>query len=120
MSSWALSAPGVQKVQNGVENEPNSTIFHSTIVTLFRLRFGLFGTLAERLQEHIFALFLPLWARRAQITPVAGKSLCKLRRQKHAFSSPTPSTSALMGFGEGQEGEGWQFMKTWWGFLSGV
>ena len=34
MSPWALSAPGVQKVQNGVENESKSTIFQ-----LFRLVF---------------------------------------------------------------------------------
>ena len=42
MSPPAPLGPGVQKVQNGVENESRSTIF-KTILTRFGLRFGLLG-----------------------------------------------------------------------------
>ena len=42
-------------------------------LALFRLRFGLLGPGAGRARELIFELFLQLSARRAQMTPVAGK-----------------------------------------------
>ena len=82
MSSRGLSAWGAQKVQNGVKKESRSTVFLTilTILTLFRLRFGLFGPLRPRGAGTHFGLSLPLWARRAQMTPVAGpenpKMLC--------------------------------------------
>ena len=41
--------------------------YFSTILALFRLHFGLFGPPGTH-----FGLSLPLWARRAQMTPVAG------------------------------------------------
>ena len=65
--------PGAQKVANGVEKRVKIDCF-STILTLFRLPFRLLGPQAKRPWELIFRLFLQLWARRAQMTPVAGKS----------------------------------------------
>ena len=49
----------------------------STILTLFRLCFGLFGPRGGRAQEPIFELYLELSARKARSTPVAGKSFRK-------------------------------------------
>ena len=50
-------------------------------LTLFRLRFvGLFlGPWSREARELFFGLYLQLWARRAQMSPVAGKSLRKER-----------------------------------------
>ena len=47
--------PGAQKVQNGVENKIN---YFSTVLTHFRLSFGLFGTPEpQRPQGLIFDFF---------------------------------------------------------------
>ena len=67
----ALSASGPNKVQNGVDKESKSTIF-STILTLFDSVLDFLGPEAERAKELIFRLYSQLWARRAQMTPVAG------------------------------------------------
>ena len=71
MSPQRLSAPVSQKVQNGVENESKSTIFQ-----LFWLVFGsvwdFLDTWGERPWGLIFWLFFSTWARRAQMTLVAG------------------------------------------------
>ena len=64
MSSQGLSALGAQKVLNGVENK-------STILATFRLCLDFLGPEAPR--THL-GLLPPLWARRAQMTLVAGKS----------------------------------------------
>ena len=62
ISSRRLSTLGAQKV----ENESKSA--------LLWLRFGLFGPLGLRgLRTHL-RLFLPLWTRRSQVTPLAGKT----------------------------------------------
>ena len=82
MSARGLSAPGAQKVQNGVENKSKFDCF-STILILFRLRFGLFGPPGQRGPGHSFrTLFAtlgrkgpndPCSARRARDTPVNGQ-----------------------------------------------
>ena len=53
--------------------------YFSTKLTLFRLCFGLFRAGPRCPQRIDFGLFLPLWARRAQRTPVAGRSFCNGR-----------------------------------------
>ena len=74
--SWKKSrktgprGPGAQKVENGVEK-----VEKQSILTLFRLRFRLFGV--SRPWELILRLFFQLWARRAQMTPVRRKSFRK-------------------------------------------
>ena len=70
-----------QKVQKRSRKRVKIDYF-STNVTLFRLCFGLFGPWgrkAERAWEPIFELYLQLSARRAQMTPVAGKNFRKPR-----------------------------------------
>ena len=65
--------PGAQKVQNRVEKESKSTIFQ-----LYRLFFDsvldFLGPRSGTARQPIFELHLQLSARRAQMTPVAGKS----------------------------------------------
>ena len=70
MSSRRLSAPEAQKVQNGV-GEKVKMVEKELILTRFRLRFALLGPHTREAPGTHFGFFLPLWARRAQMTPVA-------------------------------------------------
>ena len=65
------SRGGPQKVEKGVEKESESTVFQ-LFWLFFDSIFDFLGPGAERPQELIFGLFFQLWARRAQMTPVAG------------------------------------------------
>ena len=61
-----------QKSRKRVEKESKIDYFW-TFSTLFRLFFDFSTPGAERPREPIFWLFFGLWARRAQMTPVAGE-----------------------------------------------
>ena len=69
-----------------------------SILALFRLRFGLFAP-----RELIFRLFLQLWARRAQITPVASPRNPNREQQN---STRTTSSTILRGLGNGTHKNG--------------
>ena len=71
--------PAAQKVENGVEKESKLTVFQ-LFWLFFDSGFDFLGPGAERPRELIFGLFFQLWARRAQMTPVAGKSFRNLAR----------------------------------------
>ena len=58
------------KFTNRGAKESTSTVLQTSL-TLFQLRFRLFGPRAERPRNLIFGLFFQLWARRAQMTPAA-------------------------------------------------
>ena len=65
--------PRTPKVENGVEKESKSIVFQ-LLWLFFDSVFDFLGPGAERPRELIFGLSFQLWARRAQMTPVAGKS----------------------------------------------
>ena len=75
MGSWGLSAPGAENVEKESKKSPKLTFFGP-----FGLFFDSFWTFstpgAESRREapgtH-FRTFFGLWARRAQMTPVAGE-----------------------------------------------
>ena len=72
-SSRGLSAPGSRKSKRSRKRV--KIVEKQSILTLFRLRFRLFwASRGREARELIFRLFFQLWARRAQMTPVAGQS----------------------------------------------
>ena len=64
--------------RNGVKNR----LLFFTIWALFRLRFRLFGPRSREVSGTHFRTPFQLWARRAQMTPVAGKVFATLRAQR--------------------------------------
>ena len=67
---------GAQKVETGVEKESKSIVFQ-LFWHFFDSVFDFLGPGAERPRKLIFRLFFQPWARRAQMTPVAGKRFRK-------------------------------------------
>ena len=79
MSSLGLSAPEPKKSKTESKRSQNS--WKTVNFDSFSTPFSTFlGPGAERPQELISRLFFQLWARRAQMTPVAGKSFRNSRK----------------------------------------
>ena len=75
MSRWGLSASGPKRSRKRVDMD-----YFKTISTRVRLRFlDFLGPVVERSWGLVFGLLFRLWARRAQLTPLAGKRAPKCR-----------------------------------------
>ena len=84
-------APEAQKVRNGVDKDPRSTVFQ-----LFWFFFNSVFDFLGRPRELIVGLF-QLWARRAEMTPVAGKSFAIVKCSGNAEGSRKPWVTKFHG-----------------------
>ena len=83
--------PGGRKSRKRVEKESKKSK-NSQFWTLFRLFFDFFD---PRGREPIFRTFFGLWARRAQMTPVAGEEDRKTLEMLHFVRSPETNHERL-------------------------